>query len=125
MYSSSSNGRITFTLLKEIQNLQSEYGVEDLPTKRVNQDCIENFFENVRSKGGNCTDVTIMEDGSPHFSMGCLSCEKKVRVSYKVKKQDKLCFVKTNWFAHKCNRRVLGSIDNTGPSKCHAVWIRF
>lgn len=43
--------------------LQNTYGVEDLPTKRVNQDCLENFFGQVRSKGGSCVRPNAMQFG--------------------------------------------------------------
>lgn len=45
------------------KDLQNEYGVEELPTKRVNQDCIENFFGHVRAKGGNCHRPNAMQFG--------------------------------------------------------------
>lgn len=57
------------------------------------------------------TEITIAEDGTPYFSMTCLTCSKKVRISYKITKQEKPCFVKTNWYAHKCNRAVLGNMN--------------
>lgn len=43
--------------------LHQKYDVTELPTKRINQDCIENFFGQIRAKGGASLKPNAMQFG--------------------------------------------------------------
>lgn len=122
--------------------------VEDLMDEEPNEEQ-ENHCPNKRAKTGNVVDThnilaltdkfgsfvtnslqiepsrnteVIMSDSRPKFLVHCHLCPKKIQISYKVSKIGNICFVKSNYFAHKCNKvtdqivstDILLSSENSG-----------
>ncbi|KAG5861853.1 hypothetical protein JTB14_006743 [Gonioctena quinquepunctata] len=52
---------ITINGIKKLWEKLSESSIKYLQTRRVNQDCLENFFGSMRQQGGNCINPTPIQ----------------------------------------------------------------
>ena len=53
--------QITINSVIELWKILKNYNFAHLKTRRLNQDCIENFFGSVRQQGGNCLNPTPIQ----------------------------------------------------------------